>query len=1131
MTFKLKNALLAGSAIVAVSALGSGVANAQVLVANTNSGTAPAAVVGGDISMSTFNLTVNNTNNINHGALTATTGTFTITDSTSANLTNTIGSYVATGAAAFSVTGNDAQTANITQTVTGALSTLGNLAVTQIETNSADTMILNVGGAATVGGTVAVTAGAFAGASSATTITGNAAITGTTTLTAGAGAAASANLTLNGASNVLTAAATLNAAAGAGSDAVITLGGASTTFTGGLTLNDDAAAGRANLVLNGTTAQTVTGAINGAAATEGTIVVANAAGATFTGLVGTVQGLRGVTIENGGAALGSSATFQNTVTAPITLGGAGTGTNTVNFDATTQGFTVTGAIAGAIAGETNVVNVSNTSGAARTVTLATASTANIDQVNVSGSLTTLATGVNLTADAMTIGAGSTLSTTANTVTTNTTLANAGTLALNGGSVVATGGITGAGLLDVNSAGTVTGAITQGTADIAAVTLTRGSAAAYTVGTTNFSGAGTLALVGGAQTITGNFTNTTTTATGDGIITVTDVAGTTAFVGNLGDSATDRLASLSVAAGANAVALTTTGNLNVAATSIGQNDTLQFLGTSAQTASGTINGTAGNLGTILVGGTGTNSDVTFSGILGGTNALLNSTVAAGSTARYNANATYGTGSVYTNTGTTVVGQGATVSAESFTDTGSYVLNVVDANGTLAATDFGRITDSNAGSTIAAGKLTINLTGDIGTGTAASVLTGNNTGAGTLADNSIQYTFVAANNAGNTDITVTKATAVSLSDSANAPVATVLDTLTASTNTQIAAIVDNLATARTQSAFNDVLEATGPTQDGGAIVSGFTTSVQSVDVTNTRLASLRNGDESAMVAGEMGNGLTAWIQGFGQQATQDRRDGIDGYDADTYGVAVGLDTANMIKDGTVGVALSYGNTDVESNNANRTKSDVDSYQVSVYGDYDLNDRTYISGTVGYANNNIDQTRSNVGGIAGLNANADYDSQQYIAYAELGRGFEIADKTTLTPKVLTHYQHIAIDDYTETGAGGASLRVQNESLNIFEVGVGTELAWELNDDKGGTLRPALNVGYRHDLVGDEVQSTSNLTGGGASFTTNGIEPAKGTFNAGLGMSYVLPNNLTLSVDYNYDVKSDYDAHAANIRGSYKF
>lgn len=933
---------------------------------------------------------------------------------------------------------------------------------------------MTVGGATTVTGTTAVTAGAFAGATANLTTTGNTTFTGAVTLTGGAGAGSNATLTLNGASN---------------------------TFTGGLSL---ATAGKSILTVASNVAQSITGAITG----SGNVVVDNAAGVTFNSAV--TAG--GITIEK--AAGDSAATFKAAVTAPITLGGAGTGTNTVTFDGTTAGFAVTGAIAGASGTETN--NIAVVGG--NTITLATASTSNLNNLSVTGTGTILATGQNLTVTNTTIGSGAKLSTTANTVTS--AVANNGTLSLDGGSVV--GAITGTGLLDVNASGTVTGAITQGTADIAAATLTQGAASGYTVGTTNFSGAGTLALLGGSQTVTGNFTNTTD---GEGTISITNVAGTTAFVGNLGASAAHSLAALSVA-GATAQTVTTTGHLFVDAITVNDADTLQFLGNSAQTVSGTITD-----GILTVGNGTTTSDVSFGGAI---SSAATANVSANAIARFGA-ATSVTGAL-TNAGNAYVARGATVTAGSYAGAGAYNIEVIDAGtlGTLEVGDFGRLASGGA-IDLAAETVNFNVTGNIGTGTMASVFTGGGAAVNALAetDNSYRYNLDLVANGNNFDVVVTRETAAAVGMNTNNDVAlTLLDGIENTTNTQLAAAIDNLSAASTRAAANEVIESVLPSVDAGAVSAGFDASVQSLGVTETRLASLRSGvAETGMVAGDVADGLTVWTQGFGKVANQDVRDGVDGYDANTYGLAVGVDTANGLKDATVGVAVSYANTDVESDNSNTTDTDVDSIQLSVYGDYDVTPETYIKGAVAYARNSIDQVRHNVGGVAGLNAAADYDSNQYIVYAEAGHDVALDDSAVLTPKVLAHYQHIAIDGYTETGAGGANLNVGSDDLNVFELGLGAEMAWNLKSENGGKVRPALNVGYRHDLIGDSVETTSNFTGGGASFKTEGVDAAKGTFNVGASLGVQLDNNWEVSADYDYEVKSDYNAHSAHVRAGYKF
>lgn len=1108
MKLNIKKALLAGTAIVAVGALAPAAQAAELTLTGNAvwgalaNGMVATPTTSDTVVMTTHNLLFDTTEVgvLTSGAITATTGDLTVdTTGDAGNVAFTIGSFTGSSTADITVDNLLASTnRNVGLTVTGAVSTAGNIIVRNTETGANNTTVTT-----TVGGNFTVTG------------TGTTAVTTTGTGRTGV----TATLDLNGATNTFAGAVTVTGgAADATNDASLNIFG-NTTFTGGLTLTNGAV-GQAILNVDGTSAQSVAGVIAG----TGEINVTNthASGVTFSGNSTHTGALL---VNNNGSS--QAVTFSGNNASAIALGNnVGADTITANFSGTAQ------AISGGITGGASETVNANFSGGS-TITLSGAATSGIDTTAITGS-TTVTTNQNFGSTNISVASGSILITTANTV--SGAIANAGTLRMNGGGV--TGAVTGAGLLDVDGAGAFNGAMTQGTADIAGVTLTQTTASGYTITNgTNFSGAGTLALAAGSQTIGSAFTNTTD---GQGTITVANDAGggTTAFTGNVGASTSHSLAAFTMQnAGGNAQTVTSTGNWYVDATLLDATDTLSFIGTSAQTVSGTVGGHADNEGVLNVG-TGTSAtDVTFSGVIGAADAasLASATVAASATARFAANADFD--GAFTNTGTTRVSQGAVVTSDEFSNTGTYYLGVTDANGTLAQGDFGQILDSGANGAITASRINLVLAGDIATGAAVRMLTGINLGAATLSDNSIQYTVVSVNNGAHTDVTVTRTAAATLAaGTESVGIGQTMDGLSAASlagtaNAQIMQIADNLAAASTQDAFNEVLEAAGPTVDGGAVVGGFNASVQSIDVNNTRLASLRNGVETGMVAGELNNGVSIWGQGFGQLADQDHRDGVDGYEADTYGIAAGMDTANMLENGTVGLALSYANTDVDSKNATNTNADVDSYQLSLYGDYDVAPQTYVSGTLGFAWNDIDQTRHNVGGVSGLNANADYDSNQYIAYVEAGRDFKVSQSGTLTPHLLAHYQHISIDNYTEDGAGGASLNVRSEDLDIFELGVGAEMAWDLDAGEGSRIRPAINVGYRHDLVNDDVSSTANFTGGGASFETNGLEAGRGTGNIGASLAYSMDNNWTFTADYDFEIKSDYDAHSGSIRAGYKF
>ncbi|MBU0858776.1 MAG: autotransporter outer membrane beta-barrel domain-containing protein, partial [Alphaproteobacteria bacterium] len=342
-------------------------------------------------------------------------------------------------------------------------------------------------------------------------------------------------------------------------------------------------------------------------------------------------------------------------------------------------------------------------------------------------------------------------------------------------------------------------------------------------------------------------------------------------------------------------------------------------------------------------------------------------------------------------------------------------------------------------------------------------------------------------------------------------------------------NNLLAAPTAESATNIAESLAPMVDGGSMVGAMNATNGSFNVTGDRLASLR-GDATGMAAGNGTQGHRFWIQGFGSAATQDRRDGVDGYDADTFGMAVGLDTETLNSNGILGVALSYANTDVDSNAGFGGTSDVDSYQVTLYGDYDLDQATFINGMLAYSWHDIDTTRNNVGGIVGATARGSNDADQWTAQANLGRDYAY-DSMTLTPSLLANWSHYNADDYTETGAGNANLIVDSDSVSVFELGVGLNASWAYQTASGMDVEPSLHAGYRYDFIGDEVSTTNRFVGGGPTFQADGADPSKHGFNVGGAMALYTTDAWEFTANYDYDFRSDYDAHSGYIRAGVKF
>ncbi len=1206
MTLNAKKLLLAGTALVAVSALGATSAHAVDL---STAGSVTYASAGGknaaDGSTDVINaaagdnidiagahtLTITNsgtaddgsanTNTFAPGAITNSTGAGVLLVTTGSNnaLSVNIDSVEVTSNATFSNT-NAANTSNTT-TIDDFLVVGGNLALTNVN--------------ATGNKAVAVTVG------------GDLEVTGTTTLTAAAGAGGGANATLN-----------------VGGDA---------TLTGVVTLDDST--GTSTITFDGTGgAQTVSGGdIKGASANEGALVFANADGVTVSNTIGAGNAVKTITVNKTGS--DASATFTGaTINAQsgITIGdGAAANTTTVTFDATGGNQTVTGAIASG--GATGTDNIVIAGGTGKTVTFATAMGTNIDTLTINANSTLIA---NSTVDA------------------NTLTLNSGSTLRSGGNATYTADINGAGTLDIDHNVTVVGQVGNTTAltaitvaDSKTLTIDAATAGAdVTVGASSIvlqdSAADAtetvLALTPGAKNITVSAPVTTST-NGDGQINITDSTDDDNVItlGGAVGTSTAKLEQLSTANGGNNVdTVRSSSDLYVNSILLDGSDVLQLRGT-AQTVSGTINGNATDSDGFVVVGDGTNAaEVTFGGAIGTTNDIDGFTVSAKAIANIsndlimastgangglivdgtlNIDSSNGAitidnttnGDIDFNGAVNITGDNSVGIASTDTTTLDGTLSTVlggtaktltlssDGNhlnvGAAADTTVtagnqiilnstattiggtGRTTTlliqktadfdpttvagvdavldadtANSVVTIATdGVLNVGISGDglaLANGDIINVIEGGATNATTSYATLLSNGDIVLTDTGLMDLQDNSSDASTLSvkvvykdptsvfgSETGADAAETLLAFDDATD-ELQEIRENLLTASTGEEAQEIAEAAGPTVDGGNVVASMDVSTQVFGVTSTRLASLSGrGGETGMAAGSMPVGSHFWGQVFGQSADQDHRDGVDGYESDTYGLAVGADAEAMDGAGHLGAALSYARTNVDSDNATSTETDIDSYQLTLYGDMDIVNDMYVSGMAAYAWNDNDTQRHDVGGVAGLDADGDFSAHQFSAKFELGRPYAMEGGLVLTPTAMAAYTYYNAEDYTETGAGTANLDVEQDSVSKFDVGVGIDAQWTMQNADGSFLKPGLNAGYRYDLVGDDIQTTSTFTGGGAAFETDGMDPARSQFDVGASIQYLTTNNWDFSAQYNYEIKSDYDAHSGILRAGYKF
>ena len=326
------------------------------------------------------------------------------------------------------------------------------------------------------------------------------------------------------------------------------------------------------------------------------------------------------------------------------------------------------------------------------------------------------------------------------------------------------------------------------------------------------------------------------------------------------------------------------------------------------------------------------------------------------------------------------------------------------------------------------------------------------------------------------------------------------------------------------------------DAGA-TAAVGTGTQVMSVASSRLATLRTGVQyagtdrggfqSGFASGDEALSKATWLKPFGSWVRQDAKGDVAGYDADTGGIALGIDAE--VTDGVrLGTSFAYSTTNVTGKGEGKSKTDVKSYQWTVYADHTADD-FYVEGMLGYAVNSSKSSRRLTFGGLNRTAKGDYDSTQYMAGVSGGMPMQIKTDVFVTPTAGLSYTRVSSDSYTETGAGNLNLKVNPDGVDVLIASLGAKAHTHIKQGDG-IFVPSARVGLSYDFMADQATATGTYTGGGAAFKVKGMKAEKLAGNFGLGLAY---DDGAWSVGANYDaeVKSGYTGHSASLEARVKF
>ncbi len=275
----------------------------------------------------------------------------------------------------------------------------------------------------------------------------------------------------------------------------------------------------------------------------------------------------------------------------------------------------------------------------------------------------------------------------------------------------------------------------------------------------------------------------------------------------------------------------------------------------------------------------------------------------------------------------------------------------------------------------------------------------------------------------------------------------------------------------------------------------------------------------------NERNVWFKPFGSWGEQKEKDGISGFDIDTYGIGMGMDVTTK-EDNQMGMAIFYTNADVDVNGVSQS-ADIDSYTLLGYGSSPiLDEKTKLMYQIGYSWQKTDTSRTL---FTGNIATADYTSKVASLDLKVIRDYEITDNLLMQPMVGLTYRHFDTPSYIESGAGAANLMVNEFTTTELLVGLGTLVNYKIDEESKivGTLSLDYDLHDKNNSVTASFQGAAGIT-----FDTNAIDNGRLSYKAGIGYERDLNESSNINVSYDYSGEgSDYSNSTISLKYMYKF
>ncbi|MBH2584177.1 autotransporter outer membrane beta-barrel domain-containing protein [Serratia marcescens] len=280
-------------------------------------------------------------------------------------------------------------------------------------------------------------------------------------------------------------------------------------------------------------------------------------------------------------------------------------------------------------------------------------------------------------------------------------------------------------------------------------------------------------------------------------------------------------------------------------------------------------------------------------------------------------------------------------------------------------------------------------------------------------------------------------------------------------------------------------------------------------------------SAIKADEGG----AWAQLLGAWDHASGDANATGYQASTYGVLVGLDSA-AADDWRLGVATGYTRTSLHGGYG--SKADSDNYHLAAYGDKQFG-ALALRGGAGYTWHRIDTKRSVNYGMQSDRDTAKYSARTEQLFAEAGYSVQ-GEWLNLEPFVNLAYVNFENNGIAESG-GAAALRgdKQHTDATVSTLGLRADTAWQVS--AGTTVALRSELGWQHQYGGLERGTGLRFNGGNAPFVVDSVPVSRDGMVLKAGAEVAVNENATLSLGYGGLLSQHHQDNSVNAGFTWRF